>query len=719
MKTKDILFYQSNHRPVTRYVSSATVYEECLHGGRYIGLYWSSSGMCQRENVVDTYPAGSSWQWPSYDPAAAPLDAFCLEIDGQTLHNQWEWVESFRRQGNRPGTEEAVVVLKHRIRPVSVSVVTCLDGTEILTRYLEITNTGEHPAALSSVTAFSGLLWHVAPGEGNKLHMPFDHTAKAEYSLGYMKSVDWGLEGDFTWRPLDDEIFRIERRGFEKFGSPYYLLKNETNGELFFIALGWPGDYYAEFRHGKTDHCLSVKTGPYGNAPMRVIDPGETVISPKVHIGPIRANFDTAVEKWHRHMRSFVLPKRPDDKKMYTIAGRMVEKTGDWILREIDIAAEMGAEAFMVDAGWYGSDQNWGGNRGDWNEAHFLPEGGICGIREYVHKKGMLFGLWMEPEALSPASSHWKEHPEQRLTGDPENREVYSNLIDLANPEAAKYVEESMRKVIGGFELDFFKTDFNQRLYGGGVNYRHGYAEGEEWRHYEVMFKIYDRLRKDFPSVAFENCSSGGGRNDAGMLEHAHYCCESDYSLFPFSIRAINAMTLFIPPEAVCYYHNHLPNAHLTTDADTHLRVTLFSQPIYVGFGAQNMERDGVLDDKTRKYIELSKGFCRAVMGENPKVYHHTPFIGLTKPETWCVLEYASADKSRGYAGIFKIGANEDDSEYVFRPRGIDKSLDYEITTDNDGGVFTVSGVTLASSGIVVRLDLPNTSELILYKAIK
>jgi len=81
---------------------------------------------------------------------------------------------------------------------------------------------------------------------------------------------------------------------------------------------------------------------------------------------------------------------------MYTVAGRVVEEPDEWILREVDIASETNAEAFMVDAGWYGDEfSDWPDNRGDWFEGNCLSAEGMKTIREYFHRKGMLFGLWV------------------------------------------------------------------------------------------------------------------------------------------------------------------------------------------------------------------------------------------------------------------------------------------------------------------------------------
>jgi alpha-galactosidase len=713
----EIQFHQLGDLHVARYVSGTTVREEALEYGRMIGLYWSATGQVQREDVTATLTQHDNFGIPRLNPLAQPLHVFELEIDGQLLRSRWEWAGAAERPGTRPGTVEAVVELHHQVRPVTLKVVTRLDGSAVLARWLEITNAGAALAALARVSPWSGVLWQTDPAWTPGAPGSPGSPAQAAYSLGYMPPEKWGEEGDFTWHVLPSEHYRIERTSGRFHGSPYWVLRNESTGECAFLALAWSGNHFAEF--ARRDNVLSFKTGPTGPGPLRVIAPGETVTSPEVHLGMLHTGMDGAVHAWHRHMRASVVPPRPAGKEMYTLAARVVEQPGDWILKEIDIASEMGCEAFMVDAGWYGrAFASWPEQRGDWVEGNWLP-GGMAGLREYIHDRGMLFGLWMEPETMGSGSQLYKEHPDWALKTD-NGRELgtFGYGLDLANPAAARYVEDVVMHVIRDFKLDFYKTDYNITTYEGGQSLREGYAEHESWRHFETLYRLYDRVRSECPNVALENCAGGGGRNDLGMLSRFHYCAESDYSSFPRSIRQINGMTLFLPPEAICYYHNHIPMAHQTADLDTHLRVTLFAVPIFVGFGAQNADRSSTYFATTRRYIELARTFCRPIMAHHPVVYHHTPDIGLLKPADWCVLEYAAQDRGRAYAGVFKLSGHGPD-EYVFRPRGLDLGRDYDVRLDNLQQTFRMSGCELAHVGLRVSLDAALTSELLLFDAVQ
>ena len=414
-------------------------------------MYWSASGQVQRENTT----AGL----PGLDPLRRPLHTFELEIDGQSLHNRWDWASAFQRPGERPGTLEAVVELRHQVRPVTLKVITRLDGSPVLVRWLEITNTGAAPAALASVSPWAGVLWNT--GTERRAHYSnanpsFDPAEQAKFSLGYFASEDPLEEGDFIWQPLPQEHFRIERKTHGRsWGSPYTIVKNQATGAMFFIGLAWSGNFFAEFAH-RYGSLLSFRIGPLGPAPLRVIAPGETVRSPEVHLGPLHCSMDQAVARWHWHMRASVVPPRPAGKEMYTLAARVVEEPDAWITREIDIAAEMGVEAFMVDAGWYGDHfAEWPEQRGDWSEGAWLP-GGLKGLRDYTHSKGLLFGLWHEAEAVSDKSKLHQQHPEWTLHTDDDR--PLAETLDLSNPQAAAFFEESVLRLVRDYQLDYNMT---------------------------------------------------------------------------------------------------------------------------------------------------------------------------------------------------------------------------------------------------------------------
>ena len=172
------------------------------------------------------------------DPAKHPApQAFWVELDGQLLRSHWEWGGCKQHRDDKG--LEAVVELRHTVRPVVVRVHTLLDGTPVLTRWLEITNTSDQPAALSAAFPWSGVLQTAS-------HDIDD--AQSPYSVGYFIDSHWGNEGDFDWRPLPYAGYRIDGRyRRDRHRHPFFVLRNHATGEHFVGTLAWSGGYVFEF----------------------------------------------------------------------------------------------------------------------------------------------------------------------------------------------------------------------------------------------------------------------------------------------------------------------------------------------------------------------------------------------------------------------------------------------------------------------------------------
>ena len=707
----EVAFHQAGNRPTARYVSATTVCEEALQHGRWIGLYWSAGGQVQRENITAALPG--------MNPSEFPLHAFDLEIDGQDLRNRWEWVGASERSGERPGTREAVVELRHQVRPVTVRVITRLDGTAFLVRRLEVTNTGSAPAALSRVSPWSGMLWSWRR-ENQWGEMPRDSAAP--FVLGYFRGITAGTEGDFGWEALPRGGRRIEgANGHSGFGNPFFMVRNAATGETAVGALAWSGNWFMDFwRDPSMDLSgqpgrglnLAFRMGPLGPAPLRVIAPGETVSTPEMHLALLHAGLDDCVAALHGHLRASVLPPRPKGKEFFTVGARVVEEPGPWILKEIDIAAEMGVDAFMVDAGWYGDEfGSWWERRGDWQVGDWIP-GGLAACRRRCHEHGMKFGLWMEPEAVGPKSRLLREHPDWLLKTDG-GREV-AQMLDLAHPEAAKFMTDSILRVIREHRLDFFKIDYNSRVYEGGQRERDGLVENES------LAALRDALRRLRPGAG------GDARSGARMLLQRRRTRRPGHVVaLPLRLRV---GLLHVPPQ----HPRHQRADDVPPARGTLLLPQSHAHGAPEGRSRHAPARDAVrpadlrrvrctggraLDpylQQTKRYINLAKQFTGPIMAGRPRVFHHTPNVGLQEPADWCVLEYAAQDRSRGYAGLFKLSAGR--CEYRFRPAGVDASATYKVTLDNARQTLRLSGQGLLLNGIPVALDAALTSEMVLYE---
>jgi len=373
-------------------------------------------------------------------------------------------------------------------------------------------------------------------------------------------------------------------------------------------------------------------------------------------------------------------------------------------------------------SGWgvpylYGMDSKnwWPGKLGDWDVINW-NKNGFTPLREYIHAKGMLFGLWMEPEAVGHESEIYKIHPDWIVKRDGESI-GNGTLLDLSKKEVSEWVEAEVIRVIREYKPDYFKIDFNRIGIGEeGQNVKNGYVENSQWGHVETLYRIFDRLRTEFPDLILENCAAGGGRNDLGMVRRCHISCQSDFTVQPKNLIGLNGMTIAYPPEVLRHYYPMQRDFSLYGDMDFQFRVMMLSNPFFIEVFNDLDEKSEDLIFKSNRYIKLYKDFIRPIMPEC-KVYHHTPLLNMDSEYDWCVLEYVSSDSSRGFAALFHLG-EKGTNRFLFRAKGLNPEIIYRVSFDNEGYVVEKDGYFIMNEGISVSLEHALSSQLLIFEEV-
>ncbi|MCE5198647.1 MAG: alpha-galactosidase [Armatimonadota bacterium] len=689
--------------PVVSYRSGMTTYEESLTRGQFLGRGWNGSGF------VNYYDGRIN----------VKQGAFYLEIDGQSLISDWELIGIEVKENSqpipampRPFDRHIIVKLRNRVRPIEVNVHTGLDGTPILTRWLEIKNTGDAPAAIGSVATWSGVLqeksnWSTYLADGQPL-----------YSLGYIAKTHWGGEGDFRWVDLADGRHSIDSRARrDRHRHPMFVLRNNATGEHFIGQFAWSGGYSFEFDlyqdAADSPAILKFQAAVDGPAPQRIVAPGETVTTPEMHLGMVFGDLDNAIQSMHDHIRRSVLMPQPRGRGCWIESGigPEIEITEQEVFHAIDVAAEMGADLLFIDASWYAKPfGDWYSTAGDWNPNTERFPNGLKPFRDYAHEKGLLWGLWMEAERIGAESETAKAHPDWILRNH--IGEEIPGMLDLSKPEVAKWMEEQIIKVIEENQVDFFRLDYNTQ--GVGRLDRDGFVENHFWRYYEALYAIYDRLRARFPDVIFENCASGGGRTDLGHVRRFSHTWVTDWQIAPRSFTITNGMSMALPPECVDRLLGG-QSGHTTAEFDFQARLLMFVRPTFGFLYPLGSKENPVMGERMRHFVNLYKNFISPWMPTG-RIYHHTPAAEGPAPKGWGVLESASRDRKRAICGLFQLSSPQE-PEYLLRLRGLDESLTYKVTFDNSNRTCRIDGFTLMKQGLTIRLEGALTSELLIIEA--
>jgi alpha-galactosidase len=220
-------------------------------------------------------------------------------------------------------------------------------------------------------------------------------------------------------------------------------------------------------------------------------------------------------------------------------------------------AATMGAERFVLDDGWFKGRRNDRSSLGDWSvDAQRFPRG-LSPLIAKVKQLGMDFGLWVEPEMISPDSDLYRAHPDWCLHALGSDRPTQRNqlVLDLTMPEVRAHLFASLSKLLADLPISYLKWDHNRELF-PAISSGRPVARDQVLGYYDLV----DRLRLTHPHVEIEGCASGGGRVDWGLVGRVARFWPSDNTDPSERLRIQHAMSLFYPLEVIGSHVGAAPN---------------------------------------------------------------------------------------------------------------------------------------------------------------
>ena len=187
-------------------------------------------------------------------------------------------------------------------------------------------------------------------------------------------------------------------------------------------------------------------------------------------------------------------------------------------------AAPLGIEMLVMDDGWFGNRFDDNRALGDWEVNEEKLEGGLKHLVDEVNKLGLKFGIWFEPEMISPESKLYEEHPDWAFTVPGRVPGLARNqlVLDISREDVADYMYEKVAKVLRSANIEYVKWDMNRPLADIASADLPKERQGEIFHRYVLgVYRMQERLITEFPNLLLENCSGGGARFDAGMLYYS------------------------------------------------------------------------------------------------------------------------------------------------------------------------------------------------------
>ncbi|MFZ2644514.1 MAG: alpha-galactosidase, partial [Verrucomicrobiia bacterium] len=368
---------------------------------------------------------------------------------------------------------------------------------DLINRWVEVENRGSEKLLIENIQS---AVWYVP------------HTQK--YRLTHIAG-NWGGEWQVRREFLEQGEKVLEsRNGISGHHHvPFFALDQdglatEKSGTVWFGTLQWSGDWKMIVEQDPNNQVRI--SGGYNDYDFAVeLAPGESHATPVFTAGFTRGGFGEASRMLHRYQREYLYPKNMRDVEVPLVfntysalpnwrVGGVTEKS---VMALIAPAAQVGFEAFIIDAGWQTSI-------GDWTVHPTNFPRGLKPVSDEVHRNGMKFGLWIEPERIPNTAKLFTEKKEWLFANN-----GGSAMLNLSRRDVLEYVHGEMAKLLRDNGVDYLKLDFNRYFDMPNVPDRRTMRT----KYVQNFYELFDRLLKEFPNVFFENCASGSGRPDLKM----------------------------------------------------------------------------------------------------------------------------------------------------------------------------------------------------------
>ena len=226
-------------------------------------------------------------------------------------------------------------------------------------------------------------------------------------------------------------------------------------------------------------------------------------------------------------------------------------------------AKKNGIEMLVMDDGWFGKRNSDDCSLGDWTvDKNKLPNG-LKSLVDQVNEIGLEFGIWFEPEMISPDSDLYQAHPDWaiQLPGRVATRSRNQYVLDLSRDEVVDYVYQCVADVLHSANIKYVKWDMNRQLSDLGGSKLPSDQKKELCHRYVLgVYRLQERLITEFPDLLLENCSGGGARFDPGMLYYSPqiWCSDDTDAIERLSIQEGTA--LVYPLSAMGAHVSDCPN---------------------------------------------------------------------------------------------------------------------------------------------------------------
>jgi alpha-galactosidase len=493
-------------------------------------------------------------------------------------------------------------------------------------------------------------------------------------------------------------------------------------GEIWALHTAWSGNHRSYAERGMSGY------GVIGGGELLL--PGEgrlqsqgTYSTPWIY-GSYGVGLDRVSSRFHEYLRA--RPNHPRTERpvvLNTWEAVYFDLDLEKLTALADAAAEVGAERFVLDDGWFRGRRDDRAGLGDWYVDEGIWPKGLHPLVDHVTGLGLQFGLWVEPEMVNPDSDLAREHPDWILAAG--NRMPptvrHQQGLNLGIPEAYDYLLERLDSLLNEYDISYLKWDHNRDFVDAGNQHT-----GTAGVHAQTLgvYRLIDELKRRHPGLEIESCSSGGARVDLGILERTDRIWGSD-SNDALERQKIQRYTqLLLPPELIgC--HVGPPRAHTT--GRTH---TLSFRAITALFGHFGIEWD-IASASPEERQELA-GWVALHRQFRPLLHTGRVVRADRGPDDLLLHGVVAQDGSRALYAAVQLTQSITSAVGRVRLPGLEPNRTYRVNKTatpggesravswwTEGGQVEMNGAALAAVGIQVPVQWPESAILLDVTAIE
>ncbi len=505
----------------------------------------------------------------------------------------------------------------------------------------------------------------------------------------------WARERTVTTHHLVHGIQSVaSKRGSSSHNhNPFVALVDDKGGEDYGDAFGFNLVYSGNFAIDiETDYmdCTRLVMGINPIDFNWYLEPGEEFQSPEAVMAYSADGLGGMSRTFHDFYNNNLIRGTWKNKKRPLLInsweGSGFDFDDETLVRYAKQAKELGCELLVMDDGWFGVRNCDDSSLGDWYVNEDKLNGPLSKLIERVNAEGMEFGIWYEPEMISPDSDIYRAHPDWCV--HVEGRDIsparQQYVIDMTRQDVRDNIFNQMYDVLSKNNIAYLKWDYNRPISepaSMGLDKKHQ----KEFFHRFILgtYELMDRITSAFPDILFESCSGGGGRYDPGMLYYMPQTWASD-NTDPIERLRIQFGT------SMCY-----PASSMGAHVSASNRAGLETKAAVALWGTFGYELDPKhLSDEDKEIVKKTSALYHKYydLTHNGDLYR---IIAPTEDEFKCAWSFVAKDKSETLLTV--IIKNRTPHTFLnVRLKGLDENKMY--VNESNGEIY--SGALLMNAGV-------------------